>query len=387
MYEITYSQLSALIKNIESNSESNLEVLNGISFKFKPTINECQRVLLGFAFFGKDLSEGLLEFRSNRYFLDSIGVNIFPTKEDLTNEIKLISNKNITGDNDLSMVLDEIKRSLNKIYKSFKNNNLPNIYKNIDLPEITEIELKYLDENGYLIIPNAIPHDLCDELNSRVEYLSKWEAKSNKGGYFYGSGKMQRIYHLLAKDSIFRDLVLHPLAHQVMSHLFYRNTHHDKYYLASFHANIIEPKGEAQIWHIDSNVPEPIPPWIIRANSNFIIQDYTFENGATQIVPKSHLWLKKPNREQAEMIKGSEIVSLEAPKGALVFWLGTLWHRSGVNSTNQNRLALLATYAASHLREMCMEENPYLSMSSNTISELRDNLKELIGWNHGSKNY
>ena len=389
MYKNTYTELTSFIKCIESYAIANNELLKDVPIEIKYPINKITRVLLGLAFLGKTIEDGLLEFRSNRFFLDAVGVKIYPTNDEIFKEFKTTSKNNSIGDIDSSgkLNINKLEKSLSRIKEECISKDLPLIFSNMDFPLITDKELKYLDENGYLIIPNAIPHDLCDELQNRVNHLAKWEGSSSKGGYIYGSGKMQRIYHLLSKDQLFRDLVLHPLAHIIMSHLFHRNTYHDKYYLTSFHANIIKTGGEAQIWHIDSNVPEPIPPWIIRANSNFITQDYSYENGATQLIPNSHLWLRKPNKYEAEVIDDKTILTLEAPKGSIVFWVGTLWHRSGVNSSNNNRTALLATYAASHLREMCMEENPYLSMNTNVISELGNNLKRLIGWNHGSKDY
>ena len=389
VYKNTYTQLTAFIKFVESFSSAEYPIFEDVSIHIRLPLGNEQRFLLGIAFLETTIDSGLLEFRSNRYFLDAIGIRLLPSKEEVIKEIQRSSKSSLAVTNEVSLVkaLQNLGNSISALKASCMSNDLPSIYQGFKFPKVTQCDLEYLDANGYLIIPNAIPLDLCDELQDRVNTLAKWETSSNDAGYVYGSGKMQRIYHLLAKDSIFRDLVLHPVTHIIMSHLFQRNTFHDKYYLTSFHANVIRPNGEPQIWHIDSNVPEPIPSWIIRANSNFIIQDYTEQNGATQLIPKSHLWLRKPNKQEAESIDESQVVSLEAPKGSLAFWHGALWHRSGMNASNGGRTALLATYAASHLREMCMEENPYLSMSMKTIGELTDPLKALVGWNHGAKNY
>jgi ectoine hydroxylase-related dioxygenase (phytanoyl-CoA dioxygenase family) len=169
-----------------------------------------------------------------------------------------------------------------------------------------------------------------------------------------------------------------------MKHIFHRENFHEKYYLTSFHANLLYPGAESQIWHIDSNVPNPIPNWVIRANSNFIIQDYFSDNGATQIIPFSHKFNRKPNNEEINVNK-FKAVTLEAPKGSIIFWLGNLWHRSGKNITNQPRIALLGGYCTSYFREMCMEENYYVNNVNQSDIELSEKIKKLIGWNHGVK--
>ena len=199
---------------------------------------------------------------------------------------------------------------------------------------------------------------------------------------------MQRVYSLISKAKVFRDILLSPIIDQVMKHMFYRETFHDKYYLTSFHANLLEPKSSSQIWHIDANVPEPIPPWIIRFNTNYITQEYTKEGGSTEVIPGSHLWNRKPNAEEAEKgIPEAESVFLEASKGSIAFWHGHLWHRSGENKTEITRVALLGAYTASHLREVSLEENPYRNLNINIIEDLSDELKRVIGWDHGAKYY
>ena len=387
MYKKTYSQLASLIKNLSNNlSVNDPQIQQKLDF-LNANYSSHRNVILGLAFLGQSLEQGLLQFRSNRYFLDSVGIKLFPDISTLRQELALLKKNYMRQFSTTVDFMLELGEALNSIDDYFKNVTTPDIYQNFTIPKISKKELDFLDVNGYLVVENVLDLSLCDELHKRVVAVAAWEANSSSGGYIYGSGRMQRIYHLLSKDLIFRSLVMHPLAHEIMSYMFHRSTYHDKYYLTSFHANIIASGGEPQIWHIDSNVPDPIPPWIIRANSNFIIQDYTKENGSTQIIPGSHKWLRKPNNLEAQSLNEKQIISVTAPKGSIVFWHGSLWHRSGENKTETNRIALLATYAASHLREMCMEENHYLAMSGNVIESLNESLKTLLGWNHGSKNY
>lgn len=326
--------------------------------------------LFGIRYFDLEIQDAFQTFRSNRFFWDC-----YPGAEPLNHN------------------------KLDSFYQSVKSNfgiTQVDIAEFLDLlvsdthSNFTEINIDYdfLDKHGYLIIPNALDLSMCDEINELTVQIAEYERDVIGKGYVYGSGKMQRIYSLISKHKKFQELLVNPIVHAVMSHMFHRQTFHEKYYLTSFHANILEQGTENQIWHIDANVPEPIPPWIIRSNSNYITQDYTIDTGATEIIPGSHLWCNKPSKLQAEAgIKGVDTKYIEAPKGSLAFWHGHLWHRSGRNVTPKKRVALLGAYAASHFREVCLEENPYLNFDQNQISDMKDDLKKLLGWDHGSKYY
>jgi len=373
----TFDDLNRVMSTLLKASASSKKCI--LSSFFEGDYRVEARVIAGLIFFKIPFAVGLSMFRSNRFFLDSVQVKILPDLSRILEVLGYISSSVPDG----SDVIDYIYGELNNVFLELEDLDSPEIFKNFNFPILNESHLKFLDENGYLIVQNAIPEDLCDELRARALSLARLEQEQEKS-YVYGSGKMQRVYNLLGKDSLFRDVVLHPLAHQVMAHMFHRDTFHLKYYLCSFHANFIEPGGESQILHVDANVPDPLPKWIIRSNSNFIVEDYSWENGATQVVPGSHKYFAKPDPEKFDEHK---LISIEAPKGSMVFWHGGTWHRSGENHSKKARVALLAGYVASFMREMCLEENPYFYMSPSIVSGLKDPLKRVIGWNHGDKNY
>ena len=385
-YDRTYSQLRDGLRGFEMGSCDAGSLHDVVRHVMKDLrFSSCLRVLLGFGYFGIPIAKGLEEFRSNRFFLDAVSVDLLPSAEEIADAFSgAVSAARSAG---IVSSEDEFAERLGSLLGAgTENRELPGFLADFDLPVLGPEHFSALDQDGYLIVENALPLSLCDYLAERLAALAEFEAKSLKGGFFYGSGRMQRVYHLIAKDKIFQELLLHPVSHQVMAHMFYRETHHDKYYLTSFHGNILKPGAEPQVWHIDANVPDPVPTWIIRANSNYVVQDYTSDNGATEIILGSQQFARKPTPEEAQRLR-MKSVALTAPKGSLVFWHGHLWHRSGENRSCANRAALLATYASSVFREVCMEENPYLSMNSNAASELSAGVKRILGWDHGSKNY
>ena len=365
-YQLTYTDLSILIDEILDNEC----ILKKLLILFKDFEEEI-KFLIGINFFEINIEEGINLFKSNKYFTDALKIKILPSKIKILTANKLVYQK---------ITVSEI------IKKNLKNNdsNLSILNKNINTEKITQKEFNHLDKYGFLILKDVLSNDLCDELYEKTNYLARKELDSDIGGYIYGDGKMQRIYNLIAKDKIYRELITSSICHEVMKYMFQRPNYHDKYYLTSFHANILYANADSQIWHIDANVPDPIPPWIIRSNSNFIIQDYHSENGATEIIPGSHKYNKKPNLDQIHS-EFNKTVFLEAPKGSVIFWHGHLWHRSGSNKTKNPRIALLGAYAASFFREVSLEENHFRSLSNEI--DLSPSLEKILGWNHGMKNY
>ncbi len=376
-YHRTYDSLSRLFHNLRGMTTS-WPLWDVLRSKEHP-MHDAICTLMGCYYLGVDLQEALLEFRAHRFFCDAVGVVKLPGETDMRAALEFLEQSPVHGLNFGSRTIEIFDRILADLEQQ---ENKGEFFKK----QLTIEEKNFLHENGYLIVENAIPESLCDELAEKVNRLMLLEGGQEGAGYVYGSGKMRRIYHLLAKDKIFSKIILHPVAHAVMSEMFYRPTFHTKYYLTSFHANILFPGAEEQVWHVDANVPEPLPPWIIRSNSNFIIEDYSEENGATQIIEGSHHWGRKPNAQEAQA-HDLNFISLKAPKGSIVFWHGHLWHRSGNNRSMKPRVALLGCYSASFFREVCMEENPYLSLSQNMVSSMPQELKSILGWNHGAKNY
>jgi ectoine hydroxylase-related dioxygenase (phytanoyl-CoA dioxygenase family) len=358
----TYDELVELI------NFSNALLINYCRNDFKDFSNDEILYLIGCKFFEVDVYYPISHFQSNRYFLDSIGMSLLPNLKRIKElEEYVLSNP------DFGNLVEEIYQ---KAFNSAELNNYTFDDNDFDL---------YL-KNGYLVIEDIIDSETCDKLIELVNFHIAKERASNKGGYIYGDGNMQRIYNLVTKDFDFRRLLEHPIIHGVMRKIFHRENFHSKYYLTSYHANVLGPEAKSQIWHIDANVPDPLPDWNIRVNVNFLVQDYTSKNGATEVIPGSHLWRRKPNHQEA-IGNNSSGVAIEAPKGSVIIWHGYLWHRSGQNMSKNNRIALLSTYAAGFLREVSLEENVFLSSNSSIHDLFSENLKRILGWNHGLKKY
>ena len=240
----------------------------------------------------------------------------------------------------------------------------------------------FYQENGYVILEDFLTNDEVEDVLGAVKRLAQYESETSKAHDY--TANAQRVWNLLNKDLIFHELLLSPQIDLWMNKIFHRNTKHRKYFLSSFQANILHSQAQAQILHVDTPVPEPIPPYTIKANTIWALNDFTQTNGATEIIPKTHRNSTRPSREptQSDIQK---LIKVIVPKGSVLITDGNLWHRSGTNQSEQSRYALLGSFAASYMREIACEDDSARFLTPKMKSQMRPELYDMIGGNHGIK--
>jgi ectoine hydroxylase-related dioxygenase (phytanoyl-CoA dioxygenase family) len=103
------------------------------------------------------------------------------------------------------------------------------------------------------------------------------------------------------------------------------------------------------------------------------LDDFTPENGATRIIPASHLWANRlPTAEEA-----ASAVPVVMPAGSVVLFTGTLWHGGGGNRSAASRLALTAQYCAPWCRQ---QENFSLSVPRDVVLQCSEHIRRLLGY-------
>ena len=66
------------------------------------------------------------------------------------------------------------------------------------------------------------------------------------------------------------------------------------------------------------------------------------------------------------------------PAGSVLFYLGSVWHGGGANTTDRARLGVILEYVASWLRP---QENHFLAVPRAVAAQLPETLQELLGYN------
>ena len=91
------------------------------------------------------------------------------------------------------------------------------------------------------------------------------------------------------------------------------------------------------------------PPESYTANFNYLLSDYTKDDGALAFVPGSHRWRRWPSPEES-MYWNDRAHAIEAPLGSMVIWGDHAWHGSYPRTNDGLRLMLLGTYCRPHMQ-------------------------------------
>ena len=176
---------------------------------------------------------------------------------------------------------------------------------------ISQEERKQLDEEGYIVIPDVLSKSEIPTYKERLLELAEEERKDGSG-IVHSDGKGQHVRWLVNKGEMFEKMVAHP---EVMPYFEYLLG--EDYTLSTLTSNIISLGAEDGKYHVDNalgKMPEPLPSFPVVANSLWLLEDFSPENGGTRFVPRSHLRLKKPSDE---LTQDPEEVRLSAAKGSV----------------------------------------------------------------------
>ena len=137
------------------------------------------------------------------------------------------------------------------------------------------------------------------------------------------------------------------------------------------------PGETDQELHTDASIyPMRIPGVEWQVNVMWALDDFTAENGATRVVPYSHVW-KGPERPATD-----GVVQAVMAKGSALVYLGSVLHGSGANRTDASRMGLINTYSLGWLRQ---EENHYLTIPRDIADSYPERIRWLIGYRgHGT---
>ena len=239
----------------------------------------------------------------------------------------------------------------------------------IDTP-IEEI-LNILDEDAGLIIDNYLNQDNLEFIKNDLKpYL---EVTKNGQDEFTGF-ETKRVGALMARSKTCQDLALDPFINQMADS--FLGPHCESYQLHFTSAIQIGPGESSQILHRDRGVWGGYIPRKIETQFSTVwaINDFTKENGATQVVPGSHKWHK--DRQPLP----EEIAYAEMKAGSVFIYTGSVLHGGGTNNTDEPRLGVFLHYAPSWLRQ---EENQYLSCPPEVAKDFSPELRSLIGYSKG----
>ena len=229
-------------------------------------------------------------------------------------------------------------------------------------PELTGKDWESLQKHGYVMMKNLISDAQCAALKAELLPLL-----SHTGRNAFEGVKTQRLYATLTKTRACDALATHPRILALLDRMFMPN-----YLLSQLQVINIQPGEAAQfVHHDDGFYPLPRPRAPLGAASIFAIDDFTAENGATNIIPGSHIWGERMPTDDDKLIPAV------MPKGSAIFYGGTFWHGGGANNSNADRLAITCQYCEPWLRQ---QENYTLGTPKDIVREMTPELQSMLGY-------
>jgi ectoine hydroxylase-related dioxygenase (phytanoyl-CoA dioxygenase family) len=280
-----------------------------------------------------------------------------------------------------------------------------------------------LNQYGFCLIPEALNPEEVELAKKRL--LEQAEAEEELGLSFRDGGAdqeikitdgrvdkasfstsnggvNQRLWMLANKGQCFRDMVTHPLVDDLVGHVL-----GEDFILSTHSANIAKPGGVRMGLHTDQWwMPQPVkagedyikpseisrsaassfvepnlslgisPPVV--ANCMWMLSDFSPVNGSTEVVAGSHLTGAHPSQEDQSTYP---IIQPEAEAGTLMVFDGRLWHGTGANTGNSDRLGVLTTFCSPQFRQ---QENQTLGLDRDLWDKCSEKLKARLGfkvWN------
>jgi len=230
--------------------------------------------------------------------------------------------------------------------------------------DVDPAALEHLQTHGYVILPSLLsPEEVATVRDELAPHLKHFGRNPFEGH------KTQRVYALLAKAPSIGRLVEHP---DVLALI-------DRYLAPSYllwgGLAINKHPGEVrQEYHVDDEAgapPRPRPPQGV--STMWALDDFTEENGATEIIPGSHLW----GPEESAAADDARTFRAVMPAGSCLVWLGSLFHRGGSNHTDTTRLGITLQYCQPWLRQI---ENMPLAVPPEMAARYSKRVRAMLGY-------
>ncbi|MDX2247638.1 MAG: phytanoyl-CoA dioxygenase family protein [Bacteroidia bacterium] len=211
------------------------------------------------------------------------------------------------------------------------------------LPDTLNTEEKdFLDKNGFLSLGKILSAEAVSSINRRIQSLMEEEGEK-AGSELFDSKYIRhpkeegadRLADLVNKDPLFDIFYTHPRVLAAVSHVL-----GEEIKLSSLNYRAAKPGAGLQKLHADWH--EAVVPGDYKVcNSIWLLDDFSEENGATRIVPGTHLLSILPQEElQDPMAPHPDEVILHEPAGTVVIFNSHAWHGGTTNKTEKLRRSI-----------------------------------------------
>ncbi|PQA87579.1 phytanoyl-CoA dioxygenase family protein [Hyphococcus luteus] len=234
---------------------------------------------------------------------------------------------------------------------------------NVETDALTQALLS----DGYLIVPRLLDAEAIDRLCAELD--PHFTAAPFGDGLFYG-GETKRFGAVLKRSRAAQGIALHPAVMNLVERVL--GDWCQCLQLNLTQAIEIHPGAPVQVPHRDQDMwagPKGAMHYMV--NVMWALDDFTAENGATRLWPKSHLG------DQDAMLPEEEAVPAVMPRGSACFFLGSTLHSGGANRSAAPRRGLIVSYCLGWLKPW---ENQWLAYPPPVAREFPPEIAALVGY-------
>lgn len=199
-----------------------------------------------------------------------------------------------------------------------------------------------LRERGYAVIERLAEPAVMDQLLAEVKpWADRAELLKLK---FFGGG-LRKVESVITKSRAFVTLLSNPVLHALNELILGPEA-----LLNGSSVFLLESGGGDQTIHTDGAIYEPMFPRVPGGPQALMIYmwavtDFTEENGATRVIPFSHLWPAGRHPTPDDPVE-----YLEMPKGSVAVWLGHTYHAASANRSGKLRVGTQMGFNCGWLR-------------------------------------
>uniref|UniRef100_A0A8H7K908 Phytanoyl-CoA dioxygenase family protein n=1 Tax=Bionectria ochroleuca TaxID=29856 RepID=A0A8H7K908_BIOOC len=237
-----------------------------------------------------------------------------------------------------------------------------------------------LKRDGGVIVENLIPRELAEQI--RKDLKPHFDSDiPDKYGFFPKTTR--RATGLLGVSDACVELACNKLYTDVAnemissSHTMWRGDHQEtvsgKPIISSTVGFRVNPGGRQQVLHRDDNDYHPQDKELpVMIGCVTALTKTTKENGATIVIPGSHLW--GPERRPLD----EEAVPAELEIGDALIFLGNLYHAGGANITRDEYRETVGIFLCKPT--MRPAENFFLEIPLERVRQMRPQAQRLLGY-------
>ena len=242
----------------------------------------------------------------------------------------------------------------------------------VDDQTLSSSEKRSLDENGFLLLPGIMTDAQVAGFVSRLDELAQIEGEEAGKEVHQEDGTI-RLSNLIDKDPMFEQCISNPRLLAGIHHIL-----GNEFKTSTLNARAALPGHGLQKLHADWGAAvEPEDYYV--GNSLWLLCDFTPENGATRIVPGTHLSGRHPSELPDPEAEYPGEIKLLAPAGTVVVFNAHTWHGGTLNQSDAHSWRLHSFFCRRDQRQqldqrqwLCKETVARLSGESRFILDVED---------------